>query len=76
MMEWRYSSTILDLGTRWRWMVSFTPRLLYPQGKIPWYHLIVALGGLKGLSGHCGVEKNFLPLRESNPGHPALSQSL
>jgi hypothetical protein len=25
--EWRYSSTHLDLGTRWRWVVSFTPRL-------------------------------------------------
>jgi hypothetical protein len=23
--EWRYSSTILDLGTRWWWVVSFTP---------------------------------------------------
>jgi hypothetical protein len=23
---------ILDLGTRWRWMVSFTPRPLYLQG--------------------------------------------
>jgi hypothetical protein len=22
---------ILDLGTRWRWVVSFTPQLLYPQ---------------------------------------------
>jgi hypothetical protein len=23
--EWSYSSTIFDLGTRWRWVVSFTP---------------------------------------------------
>jgi hypothetical protein len=22
--EWRYSSTVLNLGTRWRWVVSFT----------------------------------------------------
>jgi hypothetical protein len=27
---------ILNLGTRWRWVVSFTPRLLYPQRKSPW----------------------------------------
>jgi hypothetical protein len=27
--------SILDLGTRWRWVVSFTPRPLYPQGNIP-----------------------------------------
>jgi hypothetical protein len=25
---------ILDLDTRWRWVVSFTPRPLYPQGKM------------------------------------------
>jgi hypothetical protein len=31
---------ILDLGTRWRWVVSFTPRLLYPQGKSPWFPLV------------------------------------
>jgi hypothetical protein len=30
---------ILDLGTRWRWVVSFMPRSLYPQGKSPWYSL-------------------------------------
>jgi hypothetical protein len=23
---WRYGSTVLDLDTRWRWVVSFTPR--------------------------------------------------
>jgi hypothetical protein len=26
---------ILDLGTRWRWVVSFMPRLLSPQGRAP-----------------------------------------
>jgi hypothetical protein len=30
MGEWRYSSTILYLGTRWRWVVYFTPLPLYP----------------------------------------------
>jgi hypothetical protein len=29
--EWRCSSTILDLGTRWRWVLSFTSWPLYPQ---------------------------------------------
>jgi hypothetical protein len=28
-----YSPTHLDLGTRWRWVVSFTPLPLYPRGK-------------------------------------------
>jgi hypothetical protein len=35
MGEWRYSSTILDLGTRWRLVVSFTPMPLYPLGYSP-----------------------------------------
>jgi hypothetical protein len=32
MREWRYSCTILDVDTRWRWAVSFTPWPLYPMG--------------------------------------------
>jgi hypothetical protein len=43
-----------DLGTRWRWVVSFMTRPLYPQGKIPWYPLD-RLGGSQSRSGH-GVE--------------------
>jgi hypothetical protein len=35
---------ILDLGPRWNWVVSFTPQLLYPQGKSPWYPLDRRLG--------------------------------
>jgi hypothetical protein len=31
--EWRYSSSILDLGGRWMWVVSFTPQPLYHSGK-------------------------------------------
>jgi hypothetical protein len=31
---------ILDLGTKWRWVVSFTPPPLYPQGKGPGTHWI------------------------------------
>jgi hypothetical protein len=36
---------ILDLGTIWRWMVNFTPRPFYPQGKSPWYPLDRRLDG-------------------------------
>jgi hypothetical protein len=38
MREWRHSSTILDLYTRWRRVVSYTPLSLYSylQGKSPW----------------------------------------
>jgi hypothetical protein len=35
----------LDLGTSWRWMVSFTPLPLYPQGKSLRYPLDRRLGG-------------------------------
>jgi hypothetical protein len=35
MGEWRYSSIILDLGTRWRWGISFMPLPLYPCGWSP-----------------------------------------
>jgi len=30
---------IFYLGSRWRWVVSFTPQPLYPQGRSPWYPL-------------------------------------
>jgi hypothetical protein len=48
---------ILDLDLRWRRVVSFTPRQLYPQGKNPWYPLDRRLGGLQSQSGR-GDEKN------------------
>jgi hypothetical protein len=37
-------SHFLDLDTSWRWVVSFTPLLLYPQGKNPWHQLDRRLG--------------------------------
>jgi hypothetical protein len=36
---WRYSSTILGLGTRWRWVVSFTLWPLYSRGNYTRYAL-------------------------------------
>jgi hypothetical protein len=33
MRQWRYSSTSLDLGTRWRGVTSYKPLPLYPQWK-------------------------------------------
>jgi hypothetical protein len=70
---------ILDLGTRWRWVVSFTPRPLYPQGKSPWYQLDRMLSGLHSWSGHGVKEKNSLPPPEIEPrpsARPARNQSL
>jgi hypothetical protein len=43
----------LDLGTSWRWVVSFTPRPLYPRGKSLWYRLDRRLGGPQNQSVWC-----------------------
>jgi hypothetical protein len=40
MGEWRYRSTILDIGTRRRWVVSFTSQWLYPRERAPGTHWI------------------------------------
>jgi hypothetical protein len=58
---------ILDFGTRWRWVVSFTPRPLYPKVKSPRYPLDRRLGGPQIRSWRGGKEKNSHPRRESNP---------
>jgi hypothetical protein len=58
---------ILDFGTRWRWVVSFTPRPPYHQGKSPSYPLNKGLGGHQNRSGRGGEEENSQPPRESNP---------
>jgi hypothetical protein len=36
---------ILHLGSRWSWVVNFTPWPLYPQGKSPWCPMDRRLGG-------------------------------
>jgi hypothetical protein len=59
---------ILDLGARWRWVVNFSPRPLYPQVKSPWYPLDRRLGEPQSLSGRGGEEKNSQPL----PGLPII----
>jgi hypothetical protein len=48
----------LDLGTRWRGMVSFISQLIYPQRKSLWYPLDRRLGGLQARSGRGGEEIN------------------
>jgi hypothetical protein len=47
MGEWMYSSTFFDLGTSWRWVVSFTSRPLYSRGKSLRYPLDRKLGRTK-----------------------------
>jgi hypothetical protein len=51
---------IFNLGTRWKSVVSFTLRPLYPRGKKSRYQLDRSLGGRQGLSGR-GVEEKQVP---------------
>jgi hypothetical protein len=51
---------VLDLCTRWRWVISFTPRPLYLQGKSPWYPLDRRLGGTQNRSRRGGEEENSI----------------
>jgi hypothetical protein len=57
---------------RRRWVVSFTPRPLYPHGKSPWYPLDRRLGGPQSRSGRGGEEKIPSLRRESNPRTPIV----
>jgi hypothetical protein len=76
MREWRYSSLILDLGTRWRCVVRFTSLAALPptEGALDaqW------LEGWVGLRADPDtVEKRqILHCRKSNPDRPARNPSL
>jgi len=58
---------ILNLDTRWRWVVRFTLRPLYSRRKSPQYPLDRKLIGTKSGSGRGGEEKNYCPCLESIP---------
>jgi hypothetical protein len=58
---------VFNIGTRWRWAVSFTPRLLYPRDKQLWCPLDTRLIGPYRRSGICGEEKSSCPCSKSNP---------
>jgi hypothetical protein len=76
MGEWIYRSTIIDLVTGWRWVVSFTSLPLCPRGNSARYPLERAMGGPKSRSGHNGEEKISCPCQESKLDRPAYSPSL
>jgi len=45
---------ILDLGNRWRYVVSFMPQPLYHQGKSRQYPMDKRVGGAQSWSEHSG----------------------
>jgi hypothetical protein len=76
MEEWRYSSFILDLGTRCRWVVSFTLQRLYPRRTSSLYPFNRRLGGPQNLDWRLWRWEKPCPCRQSNPVCPARSPSL
>jgi hypothetical protein len=68
----RWIPRIPNIGTRWRWLVSFTLRSFYIRGKSSWFSLDRRLGSYNRY-GH-DVEKRRPSSRESNSDWPALSQ--
>jgi hypothetical protein len=62
----------LNLGTVWRWVVSFTLRPHYPGGKWPRYPFYRMDGPQRSLDA-MAKRKDSCPYRESNPGCPARS---
>jgi hypothetical protein len=67
MGEWRYNSTIVEIGPRRSWVVSFTPRPLSRRGRSPWYPLDRRLGGPHSTSGYYGEKNNLLLLSGIEP---------
>jgi hypothetical protein len=77
MGQWRYITIIIDLGTRWKWVASFTFRQLYSRGKSPRNRLGRRLGGPKIRSGLFGEEKYLAPAgnRKENQSRKSQGQS-
>jgi hypothetical protein len=63
---------ILDLGTRWRWVVSFTTRPLYPRERSPGTHLIGSWVGPRAVRKAVVKRKIRSPSRKSNPRTPIV----
>jgi hypothetical protein len=63
---------ILDIGTRWRWVVSFRPRPLYPRERAPGTHWIGGWVGPKAVLDTVMKRKIPSPRRESNPRIPIV----
>jgi len=58
---------ILDLGPRRRWVVSFTPQPLHPQGKNLRYPFDRRLGRPQNWSGRKDGKKTYQPLQRLKP---------
>jgi hypothetical protein len=76
MEEWRHSSTFLDLFTRWGWVVSFTPLLLYPRGNNAMVHTAKnSVDVLNKVFGEQVINRGLWPL-QSPDLHPCMSRNM
>jgi hypothetical protein len=66
MGEWRYNSTTLDVGTKWRWSASRQSRFTHGETARR-YRSDRRLGGPQGRYGPCGGEKNVVSRRIRTP---------
>jgi hypothetical protein len=74
--EWRYSSTILDLDTSWKWVISFKHRPLFAREERPRYQLEIKKKlGPKSRSERCRIDKNLLLLPGTKP-QPSIQKPL
>jgi hypothetical protein len=60
MVEWRYTTCVLHLDTRWRQVISFLPRPMYPWEKGASYPFDRRLDGPHSWSG-CGAKEKKIP---------------
>jgi hypothetical protein len=66
----------INLGTRWRWVVRFTPRPLYPRRNLLQHSFLTIHGGSQSWAGHYSENKNSCSCQEPNPGCQAFNQSV
>jgi hypothetical protein len=65
--DWRHSSTILDIDTEWRWVVSSMPRRFHPWGISPKNTYDTGLGKPQKRYGRCRAEKITFPDGKPTP---------
>jgi hypothetical protein len=72
MSKLRYSSTVLEFGTRWRWVQisRHGPFVCHREKLLPGYH---CMGNRVSPTVLCGKEKNSCSNRESNSSSSARS---
>jgi hypothetical protein len=72
MGEWRYSSNFLNLGNRWKRVVSFMTLPLYSRGTIPGTHWKGACVGFRADGDAVEKRKIPTPCRKSKSNFSAI----